>query len=216
VCRHIDADPCSILLPACLQIVLVLAISAYVCYGVYIKTGGSAGWLATIIILQIVLGVPFTIYTALAGVQNLVYMIFPRVDRAIYQNSEYYSAIPEAREKDSPLLSVTVIMPVYKESLNGIIAPSMRSIMAAVEHFEAMGGVCNILVADDGLQVINEQDRKKREEFYRSNSHVLGYAARPPHNIRHRAGAFKKVRQTLHPLFALPHPRLMPRPPFSA
>jgi hypothetical protein len=109
-------------------------------------------------------------------------------------NSRFYSAMLPARISGSKLPHVTIQMPVYKEGLKGVIEPTIRSIKAAITTYELQGGSANIFVNDDGMQLISEEDRRERVEFYADNS--IGWTARPKHgeNGFLRRGKFKKVR----------------------
>lgn len=50
-----------------------------------------------------------------------------------------------------------------------------------------------MLINDDGLQIISEEERRARIDFYADNS--IGWTARPKHNHNGfiRKGKFKKV-----------------------
>jgi hypothetical protein len=84
-------------------------------------------------------------------------------------------------------------MPVYKESLEQTIAPSVESIKKAMKTYARQGGSSAILVNDDGLQLLSEEDREARIQFYSNQD--IGWVARPPHNQDGfiRAGRFKKA-----------------------
>jgi hypothetical protein len=65
----------------------------------------------------------------------------------------------------------------------------------AMQTYARQGGSSSIFVHDDGLQIISEEDRQKRIEFY--SDHGIGWVARPPHSSDQdgfkRAGRFKKA-----------------------
>ena len=89
---------------------------------------------------------------------------------------------------------VTIQCPVYKEGLDAVIAPTVRSIKAAISTYELQGGSANMFINDDGLQLLPETERDARIDFYADNS--LGWTARPKHdpaNGFQRKGKFKKV-----------------------
>jgi hypothetical protein len=88
-------------------------------------------------------------------------------------------------------------MPVYKEGLNAVIKPTIKSIKAAISTYELQGGTANIFVNDgmysietlrfeltnlDGMQLIPEEEASKRRDFY--DEHNIGWVARPKHNPR--------------------------------
>jgi len=90
---------------------------------------------------------------------------------------------------------VTIQMPVYKESLEATIAPSVSSLQKAMLTYARQGGTSSIFVCDDGMQLINAADRDARVAFYAA--HDIGWVARPKHTSEpggfKRAGRFKKA-----------------------
>ncbi|EAQ90122.1 conserved hypothetical protein [Chaetomium globosum CBS 148.51] len=113
--------------------------------------------------------------------------------RQLTINSKFYSARPPPRLRTSVLPHVTVQCPVYKEGLGGVIAPTVKSIKQAMSTYELQGGSANMFINDDGLQLISEEDRRARIEFYAD--HSIGWVARPKHgeNGFLRRGKFKKA-----------------------
>lgn len=109
------------------------------------------------------------------------------------ENSRFYSAMLPARLKTHQLPHVTVQCPVYKEGLESVIAPTIKSIKQAISTYELQGGSANMFVNDDGLQIIPEEEKKARIDFYSDNG--IGWTARPKHNSEGfvRRGKFKKV-----------------------
>jgi hypothetical protein len=91
-------------------------------------------------------------------------------------------------------MAITVQMPVYKaclftivfrwmpneqESLDSVIMPTIESLKKAMTTFERQGGTVNVIICDDGLQLVSEDDRHRRMEFYSKNN--IAYVARPGH-----------------------------------
>ena len=74
-------------------------------------------------------------------------------------------------------------------------APSVYSLKKAMQTYSRQGGTSSILVHDDGMQLINEEERAERMAFYADNN--IGWVARPPHSGApdgyKRAGRFKKA-----------------------
>lgn len=91
------------------------------------------------------------------------------------------------------LSHVTVQLPVYKESLEEVIMPTITSLKKAITTYERQGGSVGILVCDDGLQLLSQEEADKRRNFYFNNS--IAYVARPGHNQDGfiRKGRFKKA-----------------------
>lgn len=114
-----------------------------------------------------------------------------------HENSQYYSAVkPEPNpDVDRHLPHVSIQIPVYKEGLEAVIAPSVFSIKAAMQTYARQGGTSSIFVNDDGLQLLSAEDRAARIAFYAD--HNIGWVARPKHEDKEdgfqRRGRFKKA-----------------------
>ncbi|KAG5652362.1 hypothetical protein H0H81_005264 [Sphagnurus paluster] len=136
-----------------------------------------------------------SLFFALQIITNISFVLGPVAQ--YHENSRYYSAIkPEPNsEVDSQLPHVTIELPVYKESLEETIAPSVFSLKKAMQTYARQGGTSAIFVHDDGLQLIDEEERQKRIAFYAD--HNIGWVARPKHSDEpggfKRAGRFKKA-----------------------
>jgi len=129
-------------------------------------------------------------------------------------NSKFYSANRSPRLKNIELPHVTIQCPVYKESLEAVIAPTVRSIKQAISTYELQGGSANMFINDDGLQGLSDDDRDARIQFYADNQ--VGWTARPNHNSILldgtnfvKKGKFKKVSYAFNArlveLTVLPH-----------
>jgi hypothetical protein len=107
-------------------------------------------------------------------------------------NSKFYSARPPLRIQSTNLPHITIQCPVYKEGLSSVIAPTVKSIKQAISTYELQGGSANMFINDDGLQILDEEERRARIEFYAD--HSIGWVARPKHGDNFiRKGKFKKV-----------------------
>jgi heme/copper-type cytochrome/quinol oxidase subunit 4 len=113
--------------------------------------------------------------------------------RQMQENSKYFSAKCSPRLQNRALPHITVQCPVYKEGLTSVIAPTVKSIKQAISTYELQGGSANMLVNDDGLQIIGDEERRARIDFYAD--HSIGWTARPKHGSEGflRRGKFKKV-----------------------
>ncbi|GJN69278.1 glycosyltransferase family 2 [Purpureocillium lilacinum] len=133
----------------------------------------------------------FTLFFAQVIVGCLAQIFGPI--RQLTINSKFYSARPPPRLQSAVLPHVTIQCPVYKEGLQGVIIPTVKSIKQAMSTYELQGGSANMFINDDGLQLISEEDRRARIEFYADNS--IGWVARPKHgeNGFLRRGKFKKA-----------------------
>ena len=73
-----------------------------------------------------------------------------------------------------------------------------------MQTYARQGGTSTIFIHDDGLQLLNEEEREKRIAFYAD--HNIGWVARPPHSDScdgygyKRAGRFKKASNMNHGL----------------
>lgn len=108
-------------------------------------------------------------------------------------NSKYYSGQLPVRLEGTSLPHVTIQCPVYKEGLEAVIEPTIRSLKKAMTTYELQGGSVNLFVNDDGLQLLSNEERQTRIDFYSDNS--IGWVARPPHGQKgfQRRGKFKKA-----------------------
>lgn len=114
-----------------------------------------------------------------------------------HENSKYYSAIKPraAKAVDERLPHITIQMPVFKESLHAVLAPSIESLKKAMQTYARQGGTSSIFVNDDGLRLLPGPDRDERLAYYAH--HNIGWVARPRHDDAkdgfQRAGRFKKA-----------------------
>ncbi|THG92530.1 hypothetical protein EW145_g8685, partial [Phellinidium pouzarii] len=85
-------------------------------------------------------------------IQNCSFVVGPVAQ--YHENSKYYSALKPLPNKqvDNNLPHITIQMPVYKESLETVLAPSIESIKRAMQTYARQGGTSTVFVNDDGLQ----------------------------------------------------------------
>ncbi|PSR82997.1 glycosyl transferase family group 2-domain-containing protein [Coniella lustricola] len=113
------------------------------------------------------------------------------------KNSRMYSCIkPNLRQAYSLGFEpphITIQMPVYKEGMDSVIIPTVRSLQAAISHYESRGGTASIFINDDGMRAVDEQEAQIRRDFYHDND--IGWVARPKHGDDGymRKGKFKKA-----------------------
>ncbi|KAG6010511.1 hypothetical protein E4U43_008555 [Claviceps pusilla] len=128
---------------------------------------------------------------------NLFQMIGPI--GGVSTNSRYFSAhkpcLRRAYADGFIPPKVTIQMPVYKEGMESVIIPTVRSLQAAISHYESHGGSANIFINDDGLRAgLTDEQIQQRRDFYADNR--IGWVARPKHNGPEgffRKGKFKKA-----------------------
>ncbi|CDU25172.1 uncharacterized protein SPSC_05006 [Sporisorium scitamineum] len=125
---------------------------------------------------------------------NVINVIFQLIGpiRHLHQNSKYYSGKPPTRITGR-LPHITIQMPVYKESLEGVLMPTIESVKKAISTYELQGGTASIIVSEDGMQLISKEQQAIRQEFY--EMHNIGWVARPGHGTDGylRKGRFKKA-----------------------
>jgi cellulose synthase/poly-beta-1,6-N-acetylglucosamine synthase-like glycosyltransferase len=115
----------------------------------------------------------------------------------VKSNSRFHSAIKPnlklARSQGFEPPPITIQMPIYTESLEGVVKPTVASLQAAISYYESRGGSARIFMNDDGMAIRSEEDNKKFREFYVNNN--IGWVSRPKHNHEGfvRRGKFKKA-----------------------
>ena len=121
-----------------------------------------------------------------------IYKLF--MDLNIFRtNSKYYSGleIPDIFIQEK-YPNITIQLPVYKEDLENTIKPTiMSAIKEANRYKQETSSNCNIIVCDDGYNLISDDERKKRELFY--TEYNIGFSARPHPSKVKRIGRFKKA-----------------------
>ncbi|KAI0764841.1 glycosyl transferase family group 2-domain-containing protein [Fomes fomentarius] len=136
-----------------------------------------------------------SLFFTLQIVQNVSMCIGPIAQ--YHRNSKYYSAVKPRPNKfvDNHLPHITIQMPVYKESLETVLAPSIESLKKAMQTYARQGGTSTIFINDDGLRLLPVEERDVRILFYAN--HGIGWVARPKHDDSpegfKRAGRFKKA-----------------------
>lgn len=89
-------------------------------------------------------------------------------------NSRFYSAvkpnIAHAYASGFRPPHMTIQMPVYKESLQKVLIPTIRSLKQAISYYESRGGSASIFVNDDGISLLSDEDVKERVDYYHDNN----------------------------------------------
>ena len=136
----------------------------------------------------------FMMFFCTVVVCSIVQIVGP-LGKVVNGNTRFYSSrAPNIkRHPDMEWPHITIQMPVYKEGLKGVIIPTLNSVMAAIRHYQKLGGTASVFVCEDGMQAVPEKVSEMRKKFYRLNN--IGWCARPPHtkNGFQRAGKFKKA-----------------------
>ena len=122
-----------------------------------------------------------------------IYKLF--MDLSIFMtNSKYYSGleIPDSFFNNIVYPNITIQLPVYKEDLENTIKPTIISaLIQSKRYLSETGSLCNIIVCDDGFNIIDDIEREKRQDFYLK--YDISYSARPHPSKYKRIGRFKKA-----------------------
>lgn len=173
-----------------LTLILIVAMLGAAGRSLAIQVTVDHGYLRLLLLLLTPVQIFFTLFFAQVIVGCLAQMFGPI--QQLSTNSKFYSAVLPQRLTGSNLPHVTIQCPVYKEGLASVIAPTVKSIKQAISTYELQGGSANMFINDDGLQIIDEEERRARIEFYAD--HSIGWTARPKHGDNFvRKGKFKKV-----------------------
>ncbi|KAJ3302477.1 hypothetical protein HDU76_005517, partial [Blyttiomyces sp. JEL0837] len=151
----------------------------------------DGSWLRMALIALLPLQILFTQFVPQAAI-SCIMMIFGPI-KQLESNSQFYSGVPPKRMDRAELPHITIQMPVYTESLDGVIDPTIQSLQKAIATYESQGGTASIFVNEDGMQVIPPHEADLRKRYYAE--HNIGWVARPKHkhNGFMRAGRFKKA-----------------------
>ena len=109
-------------------------------------------------------------------------------------NNKYYSGleIPDSFVSNRQYPNITIQLPVYKEDLENTIFPTIMSAIQEADRYKRETDCnCNIIVCDDGYNLLSEEEREKRYQFYTENN--IGFSARPHPSKLVRNGRFKKA-----------------------
>jgi hypothetical protein len=135
----------------------------------------------------------FWLYYKLQHIIIGTYKIFMDLD-IVRSNSKYYSGleIPDIFINHLSFPNITIQLPVYKENLENTIKPTIMSAIEQSQRYQLeTGSICNIIVCDDGYNLITEEERELRNHFYKNNH--IGITARPHPSKYKRNGRFKKA-----------------------
>ncbi|TKY85615.1 hypothetical protein EX895_005777 [Sporisorium graminicola] len=146
--------------------------------------------------MTITLAVPFImciIQFFCESVISVIVQMFLPVSQ-LHRNSLYFSGKRSARlPAGRALPHFTVAMPVYKEGLDSVLAPTIESVKKAIAVYELQGGTANIFVSEDGMQLLPRAEQDNRRDYYDRNN--VAWVARPGHGKKGyvRKGRFKKA-----------------------
>jgi len=154
-------------------------------YNFIVRSMMDSNWYRLILILC----TPIFWFWMMFGAQYLVYGFSNAFGpiKSVKRNSKYYSQEePVIADEWNNWPKLTIQMPVYKEDFEKIIKPTLQSVYKMLENYK---GEWNVFINDDGLSVINDDDRINRTQWYQDQPNLL-YVGRPSSG---RAGRFKKA-----------------------
>eukprot|EP00934_Nitzschia_sp_Nitz4_P007226 Nitzschia sp. Nitz4//scaffold7_size249615//86824//89908//NITZ4_001163-RA/size249615-processed-gene-0.135-mRNA-1//1//CDS//3329558400//7216//frame0 len=75
--------------------------------------------------------------------------------KAFRTNTKYCSMIPEEKRPNDEWLDCTIQIPVYKESLQEVLMPTLKSCIASRDYYNRVtGSKVNIVMCDDGMMAL--------------------------------------------------------------
>lgn len=75
--------------------------------------------------------------------------------KAFRTNTKYCSMIPEEKPAGDSWLDCTIQIPVYKESLQEVLMPTLKSCILSRDYYNrSTGAKCNIVICDDGMMAL--------------------------------------------------------------
>ncbi|KAK6068055.1 glycosyltransferase family 2 protein [Seiridium cupressi] len=144
------------------------------------KALGAVSYKNSAIIVTVPIFAWFTLFFAVVAI-GMIFQLLGPVTEITQGNSHFYSSRAPNRKRHPNIEwpHITIQMPVYKEGLKGVIIPTLNSVLAAIRHYENLGGTASVFVCV--------------RMFYAANS--IGWCARPAHGKDgfERKGEFKKA-----------------------
>jgi hypothetical protein len=122
---------------------------------------------------------PLTLVVAMFFALSLVTYVFQLFGpiTGLFTNTRFFSSkkpnLKQAYNQGFTPPRVTIQMAVYKESMELVVIPTVRSLMAAISEYELEGGKANIFITDDGLGILLKTDpaaAQARIEWYQANN----------------------------------------------
>jgi hypothetical protein len=162
---------------------------------IILETMTDKFWPRLLLLLTMPLWISLGLFFVIVVFGNLFEVIGPIT--GVKSNSRFHSAVKPnlklARAQGFQAPPITIQMPIYTESLEGVVKPTVASLQAAISYYESRGGTARIFINDDGMAIRSEADNAKFLEFYINNN--IGWVSRPKHNHEGfvRRGKFKKA-----------------------
>ncbi|KAK4904839.1 hypothetical protein LTR49_025769 [Elasticomyces elasticus] len=86
-------------------------------------------------------------------------------------NSKFYSGLKPSRLRrdNGALPRATIRMHVYKIGLQAVIEPRIRLLTAPISTYKMQGGIANIFVNHDGVQLSSEEEARSSGLYHEQN-----------------------------------------------
>ncbi|KAF4119264.1 Glycosyl transferase family 2 [Geosmithia morbida] len=191
----------TMLINACtvgLTIALVLTLVGLGCRQLAQEIATDGDWYRLFLLVTTPLQIFVSLFFCQAIICSIAQLLGPVSQ--VNANSKFFSAkaVKRLNVMDGPLPHVTIQCPVYKEGLEAVIEPTVKSLEAAIRNYESHGGTAGIFMNDDGMQLLSPEEAAERKAYYAA--HNIGWVARPKHNPKGeglgrfiRRGKFKKA-----------------------
>lgn len=122
----------------------------------------DGNWVRTALLVTIPVFILFGIFFMIVIFGNLFQVFGPT--KNIATNTRYHSAerpnLKRAYAQGFRPPRMTIQMPIYTESLEGVIKPTVASLKAAISHYESHGGRCSFPCPWPELWLIRSRSRK--------------------------------------------------------
>ena len=164
---------------------ITLSILFFLSWAVYlsIRIYQDEVWELLAFIICVPFAFTFTLFPINFMVNNLINLFYPT--RKLSTNNKYYLSTPPPMPPHTPYPPITIQVPIYTEDFEQVVKLTLDNALTAAHQYP---GPCNIVVCDDGLQVLPQADVDTRVSYYQR--HGVGCIARPKNG---RRGRFKKA-----------------------
>ena len=166
---------------------MLLAAAAMMGYALYIQISfitSTRAYYAIYTLPLILVGTVLFMF-ALKVVATFIFTIILDPRKFMFQNTQFFSSTKVTWPATVNVPPVIVQIPVYNENFDTVIKPTIESVKKAGACYK---GMTRIIIFDDGLEVIELEERQKRLDYY--DAYRIEYIARPAEG---RAGLFKKA-----------------------
>jgi len=167
---------------ASVQLIILFGLIVNWLYFIIKEIKNHGKWELLFFLISIPFAFAFITFPINFFVNNLVNLFYP--SKKLREDSKYYAYSKPELKRDVNLPSVDIHIPVYTEDFLEVIVPTLESSMIAKNYYR---GICQIIVADDGICKLDTILAQQRIDYYNKNN--ISFLARPSEG---RKGRFKK------------------------